>query len=56
MLEGPIFSGALPPDPPPGLHHEPVAELTAPRDPHLHFTTFENCIFVQKRTLVELLG
>ena len=34
---------------------EPIAELATPRDPHLHFTTFENSIVVQKRTLVNLL-
>ena len=38
-----------------GRRHELVAELTAPRDPHVHFTTFENSIFVQKQTLVKLL-
>ena len=41
------------PEPPPGLRYEPVAELTAPRDPTLNFTTFENSIFIQKRTLVK---
>ena len=41
MLKGPNFSWALPPEPPPQLHHEPVGELTAPRDPHLHFTAFK---------------
>lgn len=33
------MSGALPLEPPLGLHHEPVAELTVPGDPHLHFKT-----------------
>ena len=32
------FSGALTPEPPPELRHEPVAENTASPDPHLHFT------------------
>ena len=50
------FSGVLPPNPPPRLCHEPVAELTAPQDTHLHFTTFKNSIFVQKGILVKLLG
>ena len=50
-----FFSGPLPPEPPPMILHEPVVELSAPRAPHLHFTTFENSIFVQKRTLVKLL-
>ena len=31
-------------------------KLTTPRDPYLHFTTFENSVFVQKRTLIKLLG
>ena len=35
---------------------KPVAELTALQDTHLHFTTFKNSIFVQKGTLVKLLG
>ena len=52
----PDFSWALLPEPPPQLRHEPVAGLNAPLDPHLHFTTFENSIFDQKRTLVKLLG
>ena len=40
-----IFQGL--PEPPAGLHHEPVVELTAPQYPNLHFTTLENKIFVQ---------
>ena len=40
-----IFQGL--PEPPAGLHHEPVVELTAPQNPNLHFTTLENKIFVQ---------
>ena len=39
-----------------GLRHEPVPEFTASQDPHLHFTSFENSITVQKPTLVKLLG
>ena len=31
--------------------HAIVTELTAPPDPHLHFTAFKNSIFVQKWTL-----
>ena len=50
------MSFTLLPEPPPQLRHEPVAELTASLDPHLHFTTFENSIFDQKRTLVKLRG
>ena len=42
------FSGTLLPEPPAGLHHELVMELTPPQDPNLHFTSFENSIFVQK--------
>ena len=49
-------SGVLPPEPQPRLCHEPVAELTAPQNTHLHFTTFKNSIFVEKGTLVKLLG
>ena len=30
MQKGQNFLGALPPEPPPGLPHEPIAELTAP--------------------------
>ena len=43
-------------EPLPWLCHEPVAELTALWDPHLHFTTFKNSIIVQKQTLVKLFG
>ena len=50
------FLGVLPPKPPPRLCHEPIGELTAPQDTQLHFTTFKNSIFVQKETLVKLLG
>ena len=49
------FSGVLP-QTPPRLCHEPITELTTPQDTHLHFTTFKNSIFVQKETLVKLLG
>ena len=51
-----IFQGFYPPEPQPRLQHEPAEELTALRDPHLHFTTFENSIFVKKWTLVKLLA
>ena len=44
------------PELPPGLCHELVAELTAPQEVHLHFIPFENPIFVEKWTLVKLLG
>ena len=50
------FLGGFRPEPLPRLCHEPGAELTAPQDTHLHFTTFKNSIFVQKGTLVKLLG
>ena len=30
MQKGQNVLGALPPEPPPGLPHEPIAELTAP--------------------------
>ena len=51
-----MFQGFYPSEPSPGRHHELVVELTKPRDPHVYFTTFENSIFVQNRTLVKLLG
>ena len=35
-------------NPPSGLRHESIAELTLPQDPNLRFTTFKNSIFVQK--------
>ena len=44
----------LNPEPLTGLCHEPAAELTAPQETHLHFTTFKNSIFVQKGTLINL--
>ena len=50
------FLGVLPPNHHQGSAMNPVAELTAPQDTHLHFTTFKNSIFVQKGTLVKLLG
>ena len=31
----------------PGRSHELAVDLTAPRDPHVHFRTFENSIFIQ---------
>ena len=40
----------------PVFRHEPVVELIAPRDLHLHFITFKNSVFVQKQTFVRLLG
>ena len=55
MQKDQTFSGILPPKPPPELSHKPVAKLAAPQDSHLHFTTFENSIFVQKQALVKLL-
>ena len=51
-----MFQGFYPPEPRPRLQHEPAEELTALHDPHLHFTTFENSIFVKKWTLVKLLA
>ena len=51
----PTFFRGFTPEPPPRICHEPVAELTAVQDTHLHFTTFKNSIFVQKGTLVKLL-
>ena len=51
-----IFQRSYPPKPFPRLCHEPVAEFTASPDTHLHFTTFKNSIFVQKQTLVKVLG
>ena len=50
------FTPPPPPEPQEGLRHEPIVELAAPQDLHLHFTTFENSIFVQRRALVKLLG
>ena len=50
------FRGFTCHDPLTGLCHEPFTELTAPPDPHLHFTTLKNSIFVQKWTLVKLFG
>ena len=47
------LSGALPSDPPPRLHYESVAELTAPCDVCLHFATFKNSILFQK---MDMLG
>ena len=43
-----MFQGFHPFEPSPGCHYELVAELAAPQDPHIHFTTFKNSIFVQK--------
>ena len=51
-----MFQGFYPSEHSPGRRHELVEELTAPQDPHVHFTTFERSIFVQKRTLVKLLA
>ena len=47
-----MFQGFHPSEPSPGYRHELVAELTAPHDPHVRFTTFEKSIFVQKRALM----
>ena len=55
MKKRPTFFRGFTPKPPPRLCHEPVAELTAPQDTHLHFTTLKNSIIVQKGTLVKLL-
>ena len=44
----PNVEGFHPSEPTPGRHHELIAKLTAPRDLHVHFTTFENSIFFQK--------
>ena len=33
MLKGQYFSGALTPEPPSRLHHQPTAELTSPLPP-----------------------
>ena len=41
-----LFRGFTP-ESPPRLCHEPVAELTAPQDTHLHFTTFKNSVKIQ---------
>ena len=46
--KGQNFSGTLLPEPPSRLRHEPIAEFAVSQDPNLHFTTFENSIFVQK--------
>ena len=51
MEKGQKFTGTLLPEPSAVLHHGPVAELTAPRDPNLRFTTFENSILVQKKDI-----
>ena len=37
------------------FYHEPIAERMVPYDTHLHFA-LKNSIFVQKWTLVKLLG
>ena len=51
-----MIPGFYPSEPSTGRRRELVAELTAPREFHVHFATFENSIFVQKRTLLKLLG
>ena len=51
-----MIPGFYPSEPSTGHRRKLVAELTAPREFHVHFATFENSIFVQKRTLVKLLG
>ena len=56
MRKGKHCSVALPPESSSRLNHEPIAEITAPRDLQLHFITFKNSIFVQIWTLVKLLG
>ena len=47
------FSGSLPQEPPPRLSHEPAAKLTAPPDPHLHFT-ITSWSFVMKKNIQKL--
>ena len=42
------FSGVLPP---PRFCHEPVAELTAPQDTHLHFTTLQKLNLCSERDI-----
>ena len=51
-----MIPGFYPSEPSTGRRRKLVAELTAPHEFHVHFATFENSIFVQKRTLVKLLG
>ena len=51
-----MFQGFYSSEPSPRQCHELVAELKAPQDPHIHFTTFKNSIFVQKGTLVNCLA
>ena len=48
MLKGQNFSGALLPEPPSGLRHEPIVVPTENQDPNLCFTTFKNSTFFQK--------
>ena len=43
-----FFQGLYSLNPPPMIRHESVMELSAPRAPHLHFTTFKNSIFFSK--------
>ena len=38
MYKGQNFSRVLSSEPPPGLLHEPVAELATPQNLHMHFT------------------
>ena len=56
MITGQHLSGALPTEYLPRLFHERIAEITAPQNPHLHFATFKNSVFVQKWKLVKLVG
>ena len=51
ISKGPHFSWTSPTEHPPGLRHEPIAELTVPQDPYLHSTTCKNSIFVQKMAI-----
>ena len=46
-----IFRGLHTLNPPP--NYESIAELTAFWDPHLHLTTFENSILVQKKETIK---
>ena len=50
------FSGVLPPNLHQGSAMNPLRSLHHLKDTHLHFTTSKNSIFVQKETLVKLLG
>ena len=40
-----MFQGFYPSEPSPGYRHVLMAELTAPQDPHAHFTTLRTQSF-----------